>query len=181
MSDPIDALIAARHAIDDAIIALGGAGGPVDSAGGIGNPDTDPLSAEGLWQPPLLARLIAATKRAHPTGWMDKPNVGFDGRPARAPVLYPRAFWFQRCASRLDLTEDQRRALQTVQGAAFVQGIADSGHMLNDRPADQPLTGGYASILAVVYDNDLPRLERDIRRYFHYKLGVSVDGDTGGL
>lgn len=175
----IATLIAAREALDAAIAAAGGTSVP--AAGGLDDPMTAKLDPAGLWVPPLLPRLIAAANKAHPSGWMDTPAVGFDGQPIKAAVLYPRGFWLQKCAERTDLTEGQRKALQTVNAAAFAQSLIDGGYMLNDRPADQPLTGGYVSILATVYDNDLTRLERDIRRHFHYKLGVSVDGDTGGL
>jgi hypothetical protein len=178
MTDPIDVLSAARSALDDAIAALGGASVPV--TGTLDDPLTAPLTVDGLWEPPLLVRLIAATKRKYPDGYTS-PQAQLDGPARRVPVIWPRGLVLQLCHTRSDLTADQRQMIQFCNPAALVGSLADGGSDLNHRQMDYPFQGGYIAALAMLYDLDLPRLERDLRRWFWLRWQVEVDGDRGGL
>jgi hypothetical protein len=179
MSEALESLLDARANIDAAIAALGGeTEAPV--TGGLDDPLTAPLTVDGLWVPPLLSRLIAATKKKYPDGYTD-PQAQIDGSRRRVPVIWPKGLVLQLCRKRDDLTEDQAHMIQFCNPIAFTQTLIDSGHDLNYRPLDFPMLGGFVGVLASLYDLDLPRLERDLRRWFWLRWVVEVDGDTGGV
>lgn len=180
MPHALDALLAAREQIETAIAALGGDAVVAPATGGLDDPLTAPLTVEGLWVPPLLMRLIAVLKRKWPD-LFTSPQPGLDGVARRTPVVWPRGLVLQKCAERTDLTEDQRRMIAYARDAAFFQSWADGGSDFNHRQLDAPFTGGFIAACATVYDEDLPRLERDLRRWFWLRWQVEVDGDRGGL
>jgi hypothetical protein len=170
MTAPLDALLAAREAIDTAIAAVGG--GNVTPAND--DPLTAPLGPYGEWQPSWLRAKAAAAASRYPNGFGTSESIGVDGRPGLSQFAWPSHFIWGGCLARTDLTEQQRKMIQFADQQGFGQGILNAAA---DTPAWQALVavnnGPWTALLnGTQIHADLANLREETERYFARYLGV---------
>lgn len=170
MTAPLNALLAAREAIDTAIAAVGG--GNVTAAND--NPLTAPLGPYGEWQPLWLKAKADAAAARYPNGIGPGTSIGPDGKPVPAQFSWPSHFIWSGCLSRNDLTEQQSLMLLYADQQGFGQGMLSAGA---DTPAWQPLVAVHRGPWTALVNGqqvhaDLDELRAETERYFGRYLGV---------